>query len=203
MEVDSRKKLDSMATVSSDLPVTARRTIRSDLETFIPKPYMARAFVCPSTEHPHGTPPLKHPEKTVLQRHVAFFDWDDDGIIYAWDIYRGLRLLGFNMIVAFFSCILVTTLFSYPSMPGYIPSLFFPIHVKNIHQTLHGSDSGTYDSEGRFVPVNFENMFSKYAHTVKDKFTLRELWQLSEGNRSIYDFVGRWFSEQRRYQKLL
>lgn len=42
----------------------------------------------------------------------------------------------------------------------------------------------------RFSPANLENMFSKYAHTVPDKFTLGELWNMTEGNRLGYDFFG-------------
>lgn len=33
-------------------------------------------------------------------------------------------------------------------------------------QTKHGSDSNSYDTEGRFIPQSFENMFSKYDRSV-------------------------------------
>lgn len=46
----------------------------------------------------------------------------------------------------------------------------------------------------RFVPAQFENMFSKYARTVPDKFTLWELWKMTDDNGDMYDFIGRFDS---------
>nr|CAB3485096.1 unnamed protein product [Digitaria exilis] len=167
---------DSQTIVALQSPVTVMRPVRGDLEEHVPKPYLARALAAPDIYHPDGTTGgHRHHHMSVMQQHVAFFDRDDNGIIYPWETYQGT-----DMAAA-----------SPPQLlQGWLPSPLFPIYVHNIHKSKHGSDSGTYDNEGRFVPVNFENMFSKYARTFPDRLTYRELWSMTEGFREVFDFYG-------------
>ncbi|KAL7615610.1 probable peroxygenase 3 [Lactuca sativa] len=180
----------SMATVAPGAPVTSERPIRSDLESSIPKPYMARAMVAPDMEHPDGTADHNARGLSVVQQHAAFFDQDNDGIIYPWETYTGCQALGFNIISNVLFTFFTHLLFSYPSLPGYIPSLLFPIYIANVHKCKHPSVSGTYDTEGRYVPANFENMFSKYGKTTPNKLTFKEIWSMTSGNRVSLDIIG-------------
>ncbi|XP_024926228.1 peroxygenase isoform X2 [Ziziphus jujuba] len=174
---------DAMATIAEKAPITAERKVRTDLESKLPKPYMPRAMAAPDVENINGTWGHKHQNMSVLQQHAAFFDQDHDGIIYPWETYTGFRSIGFSMLASVFLTILV-------HLATWIPSPFLPIYIRNIHRARHGSDSGTYDTEGRFIPANLENMFSKYARTVPDKLTLREIWRMTEANRDAFDFFG-------------
>lgn len=54
----------------------------------------------------------------------------------------------------------------------------------------HGSDSGTDDPEGRFVPQNFENMFSKYGQDGDGVLTLGGLFSMVKGHRCAVDPFG-------------
>nr|GEW28263.1 RNA-directed DNA polymerase, eukaryota, reverse transcriptase zinc-binding domain protein [Tanacetum cinerariifolium] len=155
----------SMATVAPKAPVTAQRPVSTDLEPSIPKPYMARAMAAPDMGHPDGTP--QHDARDMR-----------------------MRKLGFNLVISVLAGLVINMGMSYPTLPRWIPSLFFPIYIHNIHKAKHGSDTWTYDTEGRYMPVNFENIFSKYAKTAPDMLTLGEIWNMTEGNRVAFDPFG-------------
>lgn len=56
---------------------------------------------------------------------------------------------------------LIHPTFSFFTLSSWIPDPFFRIRVKSIHRARHGSDTGVYDSQGRFVSAKFEEIFEK------------------------------------------
>ncbi|CAG8521626.1 3779_t:CDS:2 [Ambispora gerdemannii] len=169
----------SLVTSINEVPVTKQRA--------------PRATVAASRENPNGTPGRNIKNRTVLQQHVDFFDTDRDGIIRLFDTYRGFRALGFNVIFCFFAVVVIHGSFSWITQPYWIPNPAFLIYTDNIHKGKHGSDSETYDSEGRFVPEKFEEIFSKYDRDNKGGLNLMDIFRMMYGNANVADFFG-WFA---------
>jgi len=59
-----------------------------------------------------------------------------------------------------------------------------------MHKAKHGSDSMSYDNEGRFRPQNFEDFFSKYDKDNKGGLTVEELWRAWKGQAFVLDLFG-------------
>lgn len=181
---------ESLQTTAPKAPITIERRVNPNIDDELPKPFLPRALVAIDSEHPSGSPGHQHYGMSVLQQHVAFFDRNNDGIVYPWETYLGCRAVGFNFIISFLAALIVNMGMSYPTCPGWIPSPLFPIYIDRIHRAKHGSDSGVYDTEGRFVPSKFEEIFTKNARARPDRLTLSELWNMTEKNRNAFDPFG-------------
>ncbi|KAF2113070.1 Caleosin related protein-domain-containing protein [Lophiotrema nucula] len=153
----------------------------------------ARANVAPSVESPQGTTrdgwTKKHSHQTVLQQHCDFFDIDKDGVIWPRDTFTGFYRLGYGAILSLVAMVIIHANFSYPTLSSWIPDPFFRLYLGKIHKDKHGSDSNTYDHEGRFVPQKFEDIFTKYADG-RDHLTIWDVLKLMKGQRCIADPIG-------------
>ncbi|KAI4331846.1 hypothetical protein L6164_016800 [Bauhinia variegata] len=133
-------------------------------------------------------------DENVLQKHVAFFDKNKDGVIYPWETYQGLRKIGCDIFLSFAAAISINLVLSLSTRPGKFPSPLMPIEVKNIQLGKHGSDTGVYAKEGRFVPSKFEEIFCKHAKTHPNALTSHELNEMLKSNREPKDLKGWIFS---------
>ncbi|EHA8590802.1 putative peroxygenase 4 [Cocos nucifera] len=144
-----------------------------------------------STSHGSGEEEeINSGDLTALQKHVVFFDRNKDGIIYPWETFRGFRAIGCGVALSTVSAVVINGFLGPKTRTGKIPSPLLPIYVKNIHKGKHGSDSGVYDSEGRFVPEKFEEIFKKHAHTNPNALTSKELKEMLKANRVPKDYKG-------------
>ncbi|GMY18233.1 calcium binding protein [Fagus crenata] len=140
-------------------------------------------------------------DQNVLQKHVAFFDRNQDGIVYPSETFKGFRAIGCGIFFSTISAIFINFGLSQKTRPGKFPSLLFPIEVKNIQKAKHGSDSGVYDTEGRFVPLKFEEIFSKHALTYPSALTSDELMKMLKENRVPKDYKG-WLASWAEWKTL-
>ncbi|GER29807.1 caleosin-related family protein [Striga asiatica] len=126
----------------------------------------------------------------VLQKHVMFFDRNNDGIIYLSETFEGFRAIGCGLLLSSAAAVFINVGLSGKTRPGQPFSIHFPIDVKNINLAKHGSDSGVYDAQGRFVPVKFEEIFIKHARTHPNALTSDELKSFMKSNREPKDYAG-------------
>ncbi|KAM0339775.1 hypothetical protein ACHAPQ_001463 [Fusarium lateritium] len=126
-----------------------------------------------------------------LQKHVQFWDRDNDGIIHPWDVYSGFRELGFGLFFAIGS-LLIPVFFSYPTRLGHswIPDPMFRIYVNDIHKAKHGSDTGIYDFDGNLNQERFEQMFERFDTTGQGGLTADDLKRLWAKDRCAADPAG-------------
>ncbi|XP_019460334.1 PREDICTED: probable peroxygenase 5 [Lupinus angustifolius] len=150
------------------------------------------AYQIPSTKNQDGIlaeSPIA-PNQNVLQKHAAFFDRNHDGIIYPAETFKGFRALGFGVMLSTVAANFINAGLSQITRPGKPRSILFPIEVKNIQLGKHGSDSGVYDTEGRFVASKFEELFSKHAKKNPNALTFDELMEMVKSNRVPKDYKG-------------
>ncbi|GAA5998376.1 hypothetical protein JCM5350_005882 [Sporobolomyces pararoseus] len=169
-------------------------TVSKDLDQKLADPYVPRANIAATVEHPQGTTEnnwaQEHKNESVLQQHVSFFDRDNDGIIWPLDTFVGFHNLGYSLIWCLLAVFLIHPAFSYFTLSSWIPDPLFRIRVKTIHRARHGSDTGVYDSQGRFVSAKFEEIFEKFDKKKKGGLTFFEGLGMIRENRNVLDPIG-------------
>ncbi|KAL2644706.1 hypothetical protein R1flu_012293 [Riccia fluitans] len=178
-----------LETVAKKAPATAERNV-STKDLPLEHPQLPRALVAADAEHPEGTPGRNPRDYTVLQQHCAFFDRNDDGVIFPNETYAGFKALGYPTPISVLAAVVINGAFSYPTYDGWVPDLRFPIYLEKVHRTKHGSDTEIYDTEGRFVPFKFEEIWNKYARTKPGFMTYDEMIYMTDSLRNVNDPFG-------------
>ncbi|KAG2661348.1 hypothetical protein PVAP13_1KG500700 [Panicum virgatum] len=140
---------------------------------------------------------------TELQKHVAFFDRDHDGIVTFDETYQGLRDVGLGAVTAKASAALINAAIGPKTRPDNAnsSSSCMDIYVQNIQKGKHGSDTGAYDAQGRFVPAKLDEMFAKHAKTAPNAMAKDELDAMLKANRESNDVNG-WVAAKAEWEML-
>ncbi|KAJ1280920.1 hypothetical protein BS78_04G268800 [Paspalum vaginatum] len=138
---------------------------------------------------------------TELQKHVAFFDRDHDGIITFDETDQGLRDVGLGAVTAKAAAAVINAALGPKTRPDDSNSSRMDVYIENIYKGKHGSDTGAYDAQGRFVPAKLDEMFTKHAKTVPNALTEDEVEEMLKANRQSNDFAG-WLGAKSEWEML-
>jgi len=183
-----------MATANFMPSVVSERPLPKDLEQKMYNPGYPREKYVEDSEH--ALPEAfesKNPARqsmTPLQKHIEFFDRDKDGVITMPETYQGFRAVGFGVLYSLAAVMFIHFNMAYPTQDGWISNPLFHIHIRNIHRAKHGSDTESYDTEGRFVPEKFEEIFSKYDVNNIGGLDFWQGYSMTEAMRNLVDPVG-------------
>jgi len=203
--------LESYKTESEEVPVTKMRPV-AKIEDVIKNPGEARFNQAADKFHPEGSKPdftkskgeaFNPKHRSVLQQHCDFFDRNQRGMISPLDTYKGFRAVGFNPIFSIMGMFIINVPFSFYTNPvRWLPiDPLLRVYTANIEKAKHGSDSGTYDSEGRFIPQKFQEVFSKWDKDNDDRLNFQDMWKMTEDLRVAFDFFG-WFAAKFEWSTL-
>lgn len=125
-------------------------------------------------------PELDTQYSTALQKHVAFFDRNKDGIIYPYETYIGFRAIGFGRVISAIAAVFINISLSYKTLDSPIPSPLLPIYIKNIGRSRHANDSRVYSEGDNFTPHRLDELFREFAKESPDRLSLNEMNAMRE-----------------------
>ncbi|KAG8997416.1 hypothetical protein FRB90_012511 [Tulasnella sp. 427] len=139
----------------------------------------------PSEDAPY---PSKNP--TDLQKHVAAFDRDGDGLITVADTCWALQKIGVSWIGAVIGCIVVHLFSSYVTQESWLPDPWFRIRIAGVHRIMHASSAGTFRQRGILDPVTFDSLFEMYGNPSEQTMTLQQVLTMWKNSRDMHDVFG-------------
>ncbi|KAF5356093.1 hypothetical protein D9756_004387 [Leucocoprinus leucothites] len=137
-----------------------------------------------------GTGFTEGERNSELQGHVAFFDRDNDGIIWPSDTFIGLREIRFSLFWTIVAVLVIHGGFSYMTWGSWLPDPFFRLKIKRMHRAKHGSDSESYTTTGEFDEKRFNAIFEMYSQPPHNKLSFTEGVRMIHGNMNPFDPFG-------------
>jgi len=130
---------------------------------------------------------------TALQKHVAFLDLNNDGLITFTETFWGCRKLGFHLFLCFLAPFIINIPLAWVTSDSWWPTA--TIRVKNIRRARYGSDSQIYDTQGNFNEERFETVWREFDIDGDGFLSFYDLIRMTEQFRQAWDFFG-WFASK-------
>ncbi|XP_073221596.1 probable peroxygenase 5 [Cicer arietinum] len=147
-----------------------------------------------------ATPPANNSSGySVLQKHVAFFDRNHDGIIYPKETFEGFRALGFGVVASTSAAALIHAVTSQKTRPVYFSLILLLLLLLLLFLFKRYNNYIIHDF--RFVASKFEEIFSKHAKQHPNALTSDELKEMLKSNREPKDFKG-WLAAESEWKIL-
>ncbi|SPO45182.1 uncharacterized protein PSANT_02868 [Moesziomyces antarcticus] len=135
---------------------------------------------------------------TTLQKHVAYFDGDCDGVIWPSDTFFGFLAMGFGIFLSAFAMLAINGAMSYPTLPrnskslrNWLPDPYMRIYVANMHRSKHGSDTESFDRRGQFRQSQLEAELSECSSRYgKDALSYSDVLAMFRERRDVFDLFG-------------
>lgn len=146
---------------------------------------LGAALSFPAAAHAQPTPDqTTAPARTALQLHVDFFDRDGDGFIRVTETTKGLMAIGLpgGRVAAWVAAQAIHA--GLPKTHG--GGTWWrrtTIDTSIIHKGVHGSDTGAYDEDGKFVHEKFLAIF-KHDVDGNDAIDSKELKAFYAANKT-------------------
>ncbi len=99
-------------------------------------------------------------QRTALQKHVDFFDRNDDGKIKVGETAEGLRALGIGSARSWALAVAINGGLGRSTGSPWYDAL--TVRTDKIHQAKHGSDTDIYDENGHYVQAEFDRLFADH-----------------------------------------
>ncbi|KAF8311088.1 hypothetical protein DL93DRAFT_2083803 [Clavulina sp. PMI_390] len=154
--------------------------------------------------------------RTMLQKHLDYFDPDHDDVFSPYDTFVGFRDLAYPRWSAAIAALLVHLALSYKTLPkykaaeqrftlatfiasiphriwSYIPDPLLRIHLDNIGGIVHKSDPQMFNDQGEFDSQKFEKLFEMYSSAPnRDSLTRSDVMRIWRSQRSLglFRYIG-------------
>lgn len=144
-----------------------------------------------------GSPPTPPNWLNALQKHVAFFDKNGDGIITYSETVAGLSELGVGWAMSRVTALFINLNLGRSTTGRWTTD----VDVANIAAGIHGSDTGVFDADGNYNEAAFRRLFDLFDRDRSGTLNEIEINEMIDANSK--ERPGAWLAAKLEWRLLL